>query len=273
MSFLKVGADARGVGLGGACTSIRGGVTSVLWNPAATAGMMGMDVALAHTQWIQGIRYEYIGVALGRSGSAFSLSLAGNLADDLERREGPSLEPIGHFGVYDILLAASYSRRINNLVDAGIALKLLYERIDIESASGVALDMGVLLRMPVNNLNVGFSVKNIGKTSDMKDEPIDLPLEYRAGISYTFDFLTGQILSSIDVVFPNDYWSSGDFGVEYDLKQIFRIRAGYQTGSEEKNIALGFGVRWRNWHIDYALMPYYFNLGNTHRISLGFRLT
>jgi len=271
MAFLKIGAGARGAGLGNAYTPVRGGGTSSWWNPAAAAGLTGLDVVLSHTEWLQGIRYEYIGVASGRGGTTLSLSLAGSLADDLERREGPSLEPIGTFGVYDLSLAASYSRSINRFLDAGISLKLLYERIDIESASGAALDAGLLLKMPIRNLNVGLSVRNIGKTSNMRDKPISLPRECRIGISYLFGLPAGRALSTIDFVFPSDYWNSINFGFEYNLRRTLCIRAGYQTGSEERNISLGFGVRWRSWHINYAFIPYYFELGNTHRVSLEFR--
>lgn len=267
MAFLKMGIGGRASAMGGAYSSVSGDATAGYWNPAGLIGIEGKDVALMHTVWLQGIRGEYAGLAVGNGRRTVGVSMTLQTAGDLERREGPTLEPLGTFGVYDVALTCSYAQRLKPWMDFGVNLKALYEKIHIESASGWAMDIGLLLDIPVEGLQCSFVLRHLGATNKMKAEPIHLPTEIRAGGSYR---LRDRLLASIDVSLPNDYWTRVHLGLEYRIGRLLALRTGYQAGSEERKYSAGFGITRGTWRMDYAFMPFYFDLGNTHRVSLGF---
>ncbi|HID95388.1 MAG TPA: PorV/PorQ family protein [Candidatus Latescibacteria bacterium] len=272
MAFLKIGVGARAVAMAGAYTAVAGDQTTSYWNPAGLAKIKGRDVSLMHTQWLQGIRYEYGGLATGNGRRAFSISLAFNSAGELERRTGPTRQPLGTFNVYDVMLGLSSAWSVSNNFDIGITGKFLYEKIYIESASGVAFDAGLLYQTPVTGLNLGLSVRNLGRTNRMREERIKLPKELNLGASYKFSDPFGDILVCLDLRVPDDYWKSIQAGIEYSFLDLFSLRVGYQTGYQERNISAGLGIRFAGWRIDYAWVPYYLDLGDTHRFSLRLEL-
>jgi len=269
MAFLKVGIGGRAAAMGGAYSAVSGDATAAYWNPAGLIGIEGKDVVLMHTAWLQGIRGEYAGLAVGNGHRTVGVSVRIQTAGDLERREGPTVEPLGTFGVYDVALTCSYAQRLKPWMDFGVNVHALYEKIHIENASGWAMDIGLLFRTPVEDLQCSFVLRHLGATNKMKAESIHLPTEIRAGASY---LLRDRLLASVDVSFPNDYWTRVHLGLEYRIGGLLALRAGTQTGAEERNYSAGFGITYGTWRIDYAFVPFDFDLGNTHRVSLGLRL-
>jgi hypothetical protein len=269
MAFLKVGIGGRATAMGGAYSAISGDVTAGYWNPAGLTGIEGRDVVWMHSAWFQGIRGEYAGLALGNGRRTIGISVRLQTAGELERREGPTVEPLGTFGVYDVALTCSYAQRLKPWMDFGINVHALYEKIHIEDASGWAMDLGLLFRAPVDGLQGAFVLRHLGSTNKMKAESILLPTEIRAGISYR---LRDEFLASADVSFPNDYWTQVHLGLEYRIGELLSLRAGTQTGSEERTYSAGLGITRGMWRMDYAFVPFDFDLGNTHRVSLGLGL-
>ena len=269
MAFLKVGIGGRAAAMGGAYSAVSGDVTAGYWNPAGLTGIEGKDVVWMHSAWFQGIRGEYAGLALGNGRRAVGISVRLQTAGDLERREGPTVEPLGTFGVYDVALTCSYAQLLKPWMDVGVNVHALYEKIHIEDASGWAMDLGLLFRAPVEGLQGAFVLRHLGTTNKMKAESIHLPTEIRAGASYRF---RDRLLASVDVSFPNDYWTRVHFGLEYRIGEFLALRAGTQTGSEERTYSAGLGITRGTWRMDYAFVPFDFDLGNTHRVSLGLGL-
>jgi hypothetical protein len=53
---------------------------------------------------------------------------------------------------------------------------------------------------------------------------------------------------------------------------MIALRFGYRTGWDNHNVSLGLGVNVKNFRLDYAIVPFYSELGDTHRVSLGIML-
>ncbi len=270
MLFLKIGVGARAAAMADAYTAAVQGQSACYWNPAGLVAVQGKSALFMHTQWLQGIRHQYGGVAAGDGKTALGLSFIYNTAGQLELRTRPTPKPEATFSIYDLMLALSYARSLSHNLSLGITGKFLYEKIYIESASGVAFDLGLLYRFPSAHLNLGLSLRNMGKVSRLKEEPIKLPVVVQMGVSYQFHLPTGDVLACFDLELPRDSVNSLHFGVEYQLCELLSLRAGYQTGHQERNIATGLGLQIGRWRIDYAYVPYYFDLGDTHRISVEF---
>ena len=59
-------------------------------------------------------------------------------------------------------------------------------------------------------------------------------------------------------------------GMEYSFKKIIYLRTGYQYQGDEPGFKAGFGVKYKNFGLDYAFTPIA-DLGNIHKISLSYR--
>ncbi len=275
LAFLKLGVGARPIALGDAYTAVGGDVSSIYWNPAGMMAVEGTDVGLMHAEWFQDIRYEFAGGVRSFGDQAFGVSIVGLYMDDLERRDGPTSDPIGHFGVFDFALTGAYARRLTNEFDAGVSVKYLHEKIDDELARGVAVDLGAIYRLPmVRGLSVGLSVQNLGPQMSFIEEKFDLPVLYKAGAAYAtaVETLKGDVLFTGDVIVPNDGDPKTHFGMEYEYADMVALRVGYRGGWDNQNVSFGLGAKVKGIRIDYAYVPFYSDLGDTHRISLGFAL-
>ncbi len=275
LAFLKLGAGGRAIGLGDAYTAVGGDASCIYWNPAGCLGVENIDVVLMHSEWFEGIRYEYAGGVRSYGDQAFGLGVVGLYMDDLERREGPTSEPDGHFGVFDISLSGTYARRLTEHLDVGGNLKFLNEKIDDESARGFAVDLGAIYRVAsITGLSAGVVVQNLGPQMSFIDEKFDLPFMFRAGGAYAtpVEALHGDVLAVVDFVVPNDGDTKVHLGLEYEYSKIIALRVGYRTGWDNQNVSIGLGAKVRQFRIDYAYVPFYSDLGDTHRISLGFAL-
>jgi len=61
-------------------------------------------------------------------------------------------------------------------------------------------------------------------------------------------------------------------GLELLLKQRLALRAGYQTGWDEKGVHAGLGLAFSRYAIDYAFVPFGADLGTSHRFSISLNL-
>jgi hypothetical protein len=280
LSFLKFGTDARAAGMGEAFVSFSDGVTTPFWNPASISGVKGTQVSLTHSQWYQDITAEHFSSAFRAGDNAFGLSLSLGKVPDIERREGPTTEPLALFDAHDMVLAFSYARHLNVKSAAGVTVKWIYEKIDISSASGMGFDLGGIWspfsgseRSVLGNLSFGAAILNLGSKMKFEREAYSLPTQYRAGVSYFAERERWQsdFHFGLDVVKPRDDDSKIDLGGEAGLHKTLKLRVGYQIGYDEKALSFGMGVVFRNYAINYAFVPYKSDLGDVHYVSLDVR--
>ncbi len=275
LTFLKLGVGARAIGMGDAYTAVGGDASCIYWNPAGTAAVENIDVLLMHSEWFEGIRYEYAGGVMSDGTQSFGVAITGLYMDDLERREGPTSEPMGHFGVFDFAATGAYGRRLTEYLHVGVGAKYLFEKIDDEIANGFAADLGARYRIPtIPGLWAGASVQNLGPGMTFIEDEFSLPLTYRLGaaLETPVDAVRGDLLLTGDAVMPNDGDAKYHFGAEFEYSNMIAVRFGYRTGWDNQNVSWGFGAKVRNFRLDYAFTPFYSDLGDTHRISLGFTL-
>ena len=185
LAFLKLGAGARAIAMGDAYVALGGDASSVYWNPAGAVGVDNIDVVLMHSEWFQGIRYEFAGGVQSDGRQAFGLGLMGLYTDDIEEREeDPLAEPIGTFRVFDFSVTGTYALRLTERFDVGGSIKYLNETIHEDSATGFAVDVGGIYRVPaLRGLSAGIAVQNLGPQMKFRVDGFDLPALARAGAS------------------------------------------------------------------------------------------
>jgi hypothetical protein len=272
LAFLKLGVGARANGLGYAYTSVVDDATAVFWNPAGLLRMRRAQVTVTHSEWLAGIRNDFAAFAFPGLGGVVGLSAYLNNIDGVERRTRPSDDPIGTVEANDLALGFSYARALPANLQAGITVKYLYEKISLESASGLAFDFGLNYRPLPAPLHLALVFQNVGSMSDLRNDAITLPATIRAGVSYLFRLRSGDLVLASDVVKVRGLDMRANVGTELRVKERLAVRAGYQTGFDNKGISVGFGLKLNRTFMDYGYTPFDADFGNTHRFSLALDL-
>jgi hypothetical protein len=273
LSFLKIGLGARAGALGEAYVALANDATAPMWNPAGLTQVDGRDVLFTHNQWFQDARSEFVGTALHFDDHGFGFGLLVNTVGNIEKRTNTGTL-IGTFSAHDVALTGAYARRFGEFLSLGFSLKMLYEKMYMYSSSGFAFDLGMRISPGLSNVSLGAVIQNIGKMGAMRNEETPLPLMVRAGMAYRVSAkpLTGDILVTADVSKASDYRTTVHSGLEYQLDRRFALRGGYLFGHEERGASVGVGLGFKVYRLDYAFVPFDYDLGETHRVTFGISL-
>jgi hypothetical protein len=255
---LRLSGGARAAGLAEAVTALPDVQTP---NPAALESH-GRSFAFSHGAWIQDISQDFLHLAWVRGHSVWGLSGQLWQTDDLERRTGPSVEPLGRFGVYEGAAGLTYARRMDPL-RLGLQLKFIHQSISSENASGGAIDLGLIYDLNPS-LRLGAALRNLGGINALDLEETDLPLEFRLGAAFAGP---RHLLITCEAQKARDADLTFHLGGEYPVGQHLRLRGGYQS-AENRNISAGLGLEAGRWVVDYAYVPFRSGLGDAHRLSL-----
>ncbi len=272
--FLRLGNGARASGMGEAFTAVADDATSMYWNPAGLASIDGVELNLSHSEWFVDIRFEQISVVNEMLGGAVGLSFTGLFYGDIDRYGAyPSRVPDGTFSPYDFAFSAGYGTDILPNLAVGAAAKLIYQKIDFESATSWAADIGVSHKSMIEGLTIAASMLNLGPQAKFVEEKFYPPLQLRAGASYLYEapWVHGNIVVATDVVFPNDGDAKLHMGAEYNYERYVSVRAGYKSNYYVQGMTFGIGVKYKNLRFDYAFLPIEFELGDSHRLSFTIR--
>ncbi len=265
--LLREGIGARAEAMGGAYTAVTGDQSTTFWNPAGVAAMKGKDFLLSHHSSFQGINQSYAGWAFGNAHRGVGLSLSLYSVGGIEARTGPSKEPLGTFGIYDVNVGFTYGQRIGESIFAGFSTRILHEAIGPERASGFGLDFGVMYRTGFEGLMLGAAYRNLGRMEILDAVRTPLPGTFRAGAAYEHGKLTG----SADLRLPRKGATGIHTGLEYRIKPSASLRAGYRSGIDARKWSFGLGLNRRNWRVDYAFVLGAIGLGGSHRVAVGIR--
>jgi hypothetical protein len=280
--LLPVG--AKGIALGGAMLSNSDGVDAVYWNPAGLApglGANGVQAEFSSTNYLEGVNISY--VAIGSSvGQLGSLALTLKSIDFGKIDVTTHDDPDGNGSTFSpsyITLGLSYSKELTDKISVGTTVKLVNETIVRTSATGAAVDAGVIYKVSDNSflkgLKFGIALKNIGtdmqftgadletstipSSSESTDaqstvpvryvaQSFELPTTYELGASY--DYLFAGTKVAVSSAFQSSNFSDDYFrgGLEVSYEDYLFLRAGYilPTGSDQTQIqksSFGGGVR------------------------------
>ncbi|MBN1383916.1 MAG: PorV/PorQ family protein [Elusimicrobia bacterium] len=290
-AFLKIGIGARPVSMGSSYVAVADDAYAIYWNPAGLLQIDKREIAGVHNTWFEQIQHEFLGYVHPLSEkNALAFGMIGLYTKkDIEGRTGlgeqfegvpdpyePLTSPEWYFRSYDFAAVANYAHRVGRGLDAGMGLKLIKQKIDVEEAYGAALDLAGLYRTGKliktgNGLSMGFAVQNIGPKIKFIEKGFHLPLNFKAGCAYRL--LDKKLTTAFDINQSIDNYMKFSAGAEYLLMKMLALRAGYGFrlyGSEpgaSSGISAGMGFKMNDIQMDYAFVPFGV-LGNTHRVSL-----
>lgn len=276
--FLKIGAGARAIGLGGAYSALGNDVYSLYWNPAGVANVQGNgQVAFNHSNWLADISYDFAAGAinLGEFGTLSLSFISLGVPEDKVRTFD---FPEGDGRVWDansLSMGLGFAKQLTDRFSIGFHAKYIREAIWNMSASGFALDVGTLYRTPFNDLMIGASISNFGSkmqldgrdaqvnldpNDDMESGPnnipgqyttygYDLPLTFRIGLSMdVVETNFFRVTAAVDATHPNDNTEYVNGGLEISYDELIAIRAGYKSlfmRDSEQGLTFGAGLKYR----------------------------
>lgn len=277
-TFLKLGVGARPVGMGSAFAGVADDVGSVVWNPAGLANVDAKEFSFMHLEHFQGVRYDSLCYAHPRGKTVVAFGFGYLYTDDITRTfidddTYAGFRAQGDYRLEDRTFFVAAARQISDDKAVGALVRWLSERIEDNEASGLAADVGYL-HLVTDRLAFGLSVQNIGGTIRFIAADEMLPLTFRAGFGY--DVVAGKLKLALDFVKPVDYQLSVNLGAEYRAFDALAVRGGWSFKDlfdddrldGTSGAALGMGLSFYNYSLDYAFAPYG-ELGYSHRISLG----
>ncbi|MFH1319501.1 MAG: PorV/PorQ family protein, partial [Bacteroidota bacterium] len=177
------------------------------------------------------------------------------------------------FSVYDLAGSISYSKLITNKFALGLNLKFIKQSIYTEQGNAFAADLGIL-HFITNRFSLGASVSNIGSKLKFDNDEYKLPQESRIGTAYTM-LSDRSLLVAADISINGDNQTNGHIGVEYCVHKLLTLRTGYKSTDVSDldgiaGLSAGIGIAFDYLSLDYVWVPYG-DLGNTHRIGIGFK--
>ncbi|MCB2206546.1 PorV/PorQ family protein [bacterium] len=276
LSFLKNGVGARNVAMGSTgVVSAKEGAASY-YNPALLADDEAASISIEHTEWVQDITTEYVGIALPAQSWSFGVFFGITSVPGIELRDTPSLEPDGVFESQNLAAGVSAAFALTDGIDFGMNLKYLFEKIHVDDASGYGLDFGISARPfedeDLEQLRFGLALSNVGSMNALNAQETTLPMLLRYGAGYMIPI--NALKSALNVEISGlslleEETTHASIGVEFDYVDMVFIRMGYLSGYDNKDISFGAGARYSSLRFDYAYVPWSDSFGDAHTIALA----
>jgi hypothetical protein len=262
--------------MAGAFGAINGSPESLWYNPAGLSGLDGAVASLSHQSLDAGFDSDYL-VASALLGWDQSLGLLYWHEGNSDTYRDALGNAGGRFEDGSSVLGLGYSYDLGPF-SLGAAAKMLSEKIEKLSGSGLAYDIGIEGKQTDERALWGLSLQNLGSAPKLGDpgEGVVPPLLLRVGTGLHFGEEAQALLLTGDYryLFVSQR-SAFALGAEYSEvyeDNSLALRAGYDFGANELgglaglNVGAGFGFS--IFTIDYSYSPLD-ALGGSHRISLS----
>ncbi|MDI6780981.1 MAG: PorV/PorQ family protein [bacterium] len=263
--FLKIGVGARPVAMGEAFCGLADDINALYWNPAGLTQLSKIESSLMHAEWLEGMRYEFVGYSQPLNDDVIGCSLVYFDYGDLIGRDINDT-PTGNFGAYNLIGSLAYGMDYSPSLSLGINTKLIFQKHENEDALGICLDTGMLYKMKA--LSFGAVLQNLGPKMRFVSKGFSLPLTLKIGAAYKLPVDGLVMVLDMNKVIDNN--SQVNAGVEWTIRG-FAIRCGINSTKElNKGICGGVGFKLGDYDIDYAYVPFG-DICNTHRVSLSLK--
>lgn len=273
VQFLKLGIDARAIGMGEAYTAVSNDISSVYWNPAGLSLNPQNQILLSHTEYVADIRHEFMAASKYYDFGTLAISVSflhmGEMDVTTEEQFGPTGEK---FTCYDLAAGISYSYQFTDKFSFGTTGKYIREELDESRANGFSVDLGTLYNTGFRNITIGMAMRNFGPDmefdidedgdgqydedpfdlldndgdglidEDREEMPFKIPMNFSLGIAAdVFRENNTYLITSLQLDSYVDREETYNLGAEYKINN-FSLRSGYQFGYDAAGFNAGFGI-------------------------------
>ena len=274
-AFLEVPTGARATALGGAYSSLAGGVEAVYWNPARLTSSKGLEITGGHSELFQKLRHDYFAVGGHMFGGGIATSIRALYSEPIDERDDQG-NLVGSFGSHDLELGLSYGHSIGSGMSVGGSAAIVRERISNLAAQTYSFGFGGAWE-PAQVPGVRFSAagQNLGPAGKytidgVEGQPVQLPAAFQSGVSYqrvvgarfhALGALEGRAVRGRDIL--------GLMGAELGDASGAALRLGLRVNDTSTSVSFGAGYALPGFSFDYAFVPLRDDLGDTHRFGFN----
>jgi hypothetical protein len=276
--FLKVGAGARPIAMGGAFVAISNDVYSLYWNPAGITKINRFSIGGSYTRWFADITHHFWGIVLPVTQSA-SIGLSGIFVsmDPIEITTVDQQHGTGEFfEASDLAIGISAAVRPIDFLSIGLTGKFVQQSLYNESASAIAFDVGSLLDIPFKGMKLGMNFSNFGGElkldgrdlireydlnpdntlntgveTRLRTQGWNLPVNFRVG--FAIDLVgrgteglleneNNRLTLTVDGNHPADAAQYLNIGAEYIFSEIISLRGGFRSNRDVEKFFYGLGL-------------------------------
>jgi len=190
--------------------------------------------------------------------------------DDLElRSEIPTDDPIATYNAYGMALSGAYSYQLHQLA-FGASLSLINFGIHSETSSGVAVNAGFLYSLN-QGAQIGGSILNIGKMSDLNNVAPALPLRVLLGVklNHSWQAWESNFAPSLDWIKGNDL--SVHLAEEINWKSI-GLMVGTEFQKDNFNVSGGFHFKTGAFRVGYGFRVGQNRIGTAQLVDISIRI-
>ncbi|MBD3224938.1 MAG: hypothetical protein GF313_09420 [Caldithrix sp.] len=311
-AFLDLGIGARPLAMGGSYVALSNDATGFFWNPGGMALLPGIQAASMYADLFGQLEQQsYLSAAMPLfGGGAISLGWIRSSIDDIPRylfEEDPGInafqringdaepltaDPDGYFGSADDALFITFAKYIPWTVDLGwqyfelpidigigMNMKMIRQKLDDKSGTGIGVDAGILMRLGLNelfaedgygDLSFGLNFQDATNTQiewntvSAREDNVGRNVKYGFAYVQPLAFMNSRFTISYDV--DTKYKGTTHLGSELLYHSFLAVRVGLNAGY----FTTGAGIYLWKIGIDYAYQSHV--LGNSHRVSLIFKL-
>lgn len=291
--FLGIGAGPRAVSMGGAFVAVASDPTALYWNPSGISRDGRTETLFEHTNYLLGTSYNFFAavVAIDQD-NAIGLSVTNLAYGSTEVTTVAEQDGTGEtWDANDWAIGLTYSRNLTDRFSIAGTAKMIIQQIWRESATGYALDAGLLYITPLNNLRIGMEISNFGTDMQLAGEDLlitvspdetvvgantkipaqyttaayPIPLIFRVGLAMdVINSSDNRVTLAVDALHPSDNVQSVNVGGEYCWNNLVSLRAGYKSlfiPDSQEGLTLGIGLNYditNNFNIrfDYGYEDY-----------------
>jgi hypothetical protein len=274
--FLGIAVGPRAYAMGGAYTAMISDVTSAYWNPGALAFIDQNYISLSQSNWLLGTTFNWAGISMNLgNGNVVAANMT--YLDYGEEEVTTIYEQEGtnqYWSAVNMAVNISYARALTKKFALGGTAKLIHERIWHETATGFAVDFGILYITDFDGMRLGMSISNYGTKMHMDGEDLyqkididpenlgnnetivakletgdyALPIFFRVGLAYDLKMsLDNRLTLAVDAIHPSNNTEYVNVGAEYAWNDLVFIRGGYKSLFQEdsrESFTVGGGLQY-----------------------------
>ncbi len=296
MQFLKIGADARGAGMGEANVAVTDDIGAIFWNPAGLTNSLQDQAMFSHAAWLVDIQHEFAAASYHLDpNNVVGLSVTSLHTDPMKvTTEYQQTGTGNYFNFTDLAVGATFAKKMTDQFSFGATVKYVRETIAELHNDAVLVDIGTFYYMGIGSSrfsvvvsNFGSNVKPSGSVVNGKGTTVTAfqdfspPTMFRLG--YAFDPIKddeNRLTVSVQLNHPNDNAENIRLGGEYSYGNLVFLRAGVKrtigesmlgkatSTAEDLSFGAGFRIPIDSLAVcaDYAFTNFN-DLGAVHRIT------
>jgi len=268
--YLRMGAGARALGMGGAFVGVADDATAAYWNPAGLAWTSGWELTGMYTAGMNvDRRHNYVGLSHNGSMMAYALQwINAGMKDIPQTDDFGNAGSLFNFGdnAFSLSLAKGF-----DMFALGITGKYLRQSVGAnvanDAVSGYGIDLGLGMAM-TDWARFGLSVQDIAGSIGSVATVNKIPATLRAGIAI---MPVSGLTTAFDMEKTRDD-SEYRFhaGAEFAIPVTEELGTAIRVGLNDSKFAGGIGLRYNILTFDYAYVvePEKF-LQENHRLSVS----